>query len=339
MLAYHITNSTIMVVLDNEDITIPRTSPRAPKILDILRAEPVDIPKLRDVLREEYSPETYSDGTVKIMKNGTVTYLGKELPPALARKVTACYEDGVPFQNLLKFFDKLDRNPSQRAVKELYTFLEHTGMPITPDGNFLAYKGISSDGFSCTAGDSSKVIQGVCDDRGRIRNNVGDVIEVKRNYVNDDKGVGCSSGLHAGSLSYATKFGSKTVIVEIDPAYVVSIPTDCSYQKLRCCLYKVVSVYKGKMVDSGVSNASKPYAPPQPEDDGCDDVITVSVTHSVREMADWAEDDGESDARYSCFPDDEEDVRKHVALQFGMNDPDKVPEAVVEAYYRGYRNA
>jgi hypothetical protein len=34
------------------------------------------------------------------------------------------------------------------------------------------------------------------------------------------------------------------VLVEIDPADVVSIPTDCNFQKLRTCRYKVVAEYE-----------------------------------------------------------------------------------------------
>jgi hypothetical protein len=34
------------------------------------------------------------------------------------------------------------------------------------------------------------------------------------------------------------------VLVEIDPADVVSIPTDCEFQKLRTCRYKVVAEYE-----------------------------------------------------------------------------------------------
>jgi len=68
-----------------------------------------------------------------------------------------------------------------------------------------------------------------------------------RNKVDDDKNIGCSYGFHAGTLEYATGFAcsnDKLVLVEIDPADVVSIPTDCNFQKLRTCRYKVVAEYE-----------------------------------------------------------------------------------------------
>ena len=50
--------------------------------------------------------------------------------------------EGLPYKPLTRFVEKLMENPSRRAVNELYAFLEHKNMPLTPDGNFLAYKGV-----------------------------------------------------------------------------------------------------------------------------------------------------------------------------------------------------
>ena len=68
-----------------------------------------------------------------------------------------------------------------------------------------------------------------------------------RNSVCDDADVGCSYGFHAGSYDYAKGYaggGGHLVVVEIDPTDVVSVPKDCSCQKLRTAKYKVVSVYE-----------------------------------------------------------------------------------------------
>ena len=67
-----------------------------------------------------------------------------------------------------------------------------------------------------------------------------------RNNVCDDAEIGCSYGFLAGSLEYAQSFGgdqAHVVVVEIDPADVVSVPKDCDCQKLRTASYKVVGVY------------------------------------------------------------------------------------------------
>jgi hypothetical protein len=73
-----------------------------------------------------------------------------------------------------------------------------------------------------------------------------------RNKVDDDKNVGCSYGFHAGTVEYAKDFMGREghlMIVEINPADVVSIPTDCQFQKLRTCKYKVVGEYEIDLTD------------------------------------------------------------------------------------------
>jgi hypothetical protein len=126
-------------------------------------------------------------------------------------------------------------NPSRRAVNELYAFLEHKNMPLTPDGNFLAYKGVRSDFTDWHS--------------GQFTNKVGDVNEMPRRNVCDNANIGCSDGFHAGSLDYARHYGNggHLMVVEIDPADVVSVPLDCDQQKLRTSKYKVVSLFEKKL--------------------------------------------------------------------------------------------
>ena len=111
-------------------------------------------------------------------------------------------------------------------VNELYSFLEHKAMPLTPDGNFLAYKAVKDDYTDWYS--------------GTFNNKVGETLEMVRNNVCDDAQVGCSHGFHAGSLDYAESFGNggHLMVVEIDPQDVVSVPNDCDCQKLRTCKYK-----------------------------------------------------------------------------------------------------
>jgi hypothetical protein len=78
--------------------------------------------------------------------------------------------------------------------------------------------------------------------------------------VNDDPNAGCSHGLHVGSETYAVGFGSRHLIVAVDPADVVCIPHDSSCQKMRCCGYTVVGEYRGRMNDAAVRHESAPYS-------------------------------------------------------------------------------
>jgi hypothetical protein len=167
------------------------------------------------------------------VKDGSVFVDGDAIQSVVADRIINFLADGVDCLPIFKFITRLQLNPSKRAVDELYTFLEHKHLPLTETGTFLAYKAVRNDYTDKHT--------------GKFFNGVGEVLSMPRNKVDDDKNVGCSYGFHAGTLRYASEFASgsdKMVLVEIDPADVVSIPTDCEFQKLRTCRYKVVAEYE-----------------------------------------------------------------------------------------------
>ena len=241
MIAYTLTNNTITVVLNNKVYTVDNTQPQWNNVLEAIRSN--DEEKLQKVLTVASAITSFSEGNITV-KDNQVFYKNTKLDNYVVDKVITFAQNNLPLKPLLKFIDKLMKNPSRTAVKELYRFLEHKNMPITPDGNFLAYKGVQRDYFSKTAGDI-EVLKGRFVG-GRIYNGIGEDIEVERNLVCDNSSIGCSTGLHAGSLRYATTFGAdgRVVIVEINPANVVSVPTDSNNEKLRACAYKVISEYE-----------------------------------------------------------------------------------------------
>ena len=241
MIAYTLTNNSITVVLNNKVYTVSNGQPQWEPVLEAIRNN--DEVQLHAVLSVANTITSFTEGNVTV-KDNQVFYRNVPLDNYVVEKVLEFAKNKLPLQPILRFINNLMKNPSRRAVQELYKFLENKNMPITPDGNFLAYKGIQSDYFSKTAGNII-VIKGKVVD-GKIYNGIGHEIEVERNGVCDDKNLGCSSGLHAGSVQYATDFGrgGKVVIVEINPADVVSVPDDCSCQKLRACAYKVVGEYE-----------------------------------------------------------------------------------------------
>ena len=172
------------------------------------------------------------------VKDGNLYVFGDAVHSTLATRVLSFLEAGLDCVHLFKFILKLNLNPSKRAVDELYTFLEHRVLPITDNGNFLAYKAVREDYTDKHS--------------GKFLNTVDSVLEMPRNKVDDDKNVGCSYGFHAGTVEYAKEFmgyQGHLMLVEINPADVVSIPTDCQFQKLRTCRYKVVSEYEVDLTD------------------------------------------------------------------------------------------
>jgi hypothetical protein len=172
------------------------------------------------------------------VKDGNLYVFGDPVHSTLATRVMSFLENGLDCVHLFKFILKLNLNPSKRAVDELYTFLEHRALPITDNGNFLAYKAVNSDYTDKYS--------------GKFLNTIDAVLEMPRNKVDDNKEVGCSYGFHAGTIEYAKQFSGghgRIVLVEINPSDVVSIPTDCQFQKLRTCKYKVVGEYEIDLTD------------------------------------------------------------------------------------------
>ena len=180
---------------------------------------------------------TFSQGQVSIV-NSKVMFEGEEVHGSISKRILEFMSKGLPFEPLVKFLENLMENPSMQSQQELYDFLEHENLPITEDGCFLAYKAVRSD-FKDKW-------------RGTFDNSVGQVCEMRRAKVDDNRKVGCSQGLHAGALNYVANYGSvdagdNIVIVKINPQDVVSVPSDCDCEKLRTCKYEVVGLYQGEL--------------------------------------------------------------------------------------------
>ena len=222
----------ITVVLDGKPHSINAGNKLFSQALDAFRDENWDafLNAVNPTLRLNSLYASYEGIEVK---EGNMFVFGDPVHSTLATRVLSLLENNLDCVPLFKFILKLNLNPSKRAVDELYTFLEHKSLPLTDTGNFMAYKAVRADYTDVHTGKFSNVIDAV--------------LEMPRNKVDDDKNVGCSYGFHAGTVAYAKDFmpsGGHVMLVEINPSDVVSIPTDCNFQKLRTCKYKVVGEYE-----------------------------------------------------------------------------------------------
>lgn len=220
------------------------------KLLEAFKKRDVkEFVKLCDI---KQSVKAFSQGKVEIVGNA-VMYNGQELHNSLVNRMLDMMQEGYEITYLVKFLEKLMLNPSRRSVEQLYTFLELYFLPITDDGDFLAYKVVRSDFKDKYS--------------GKFDNSVGKVLECARNEVCDDADVGCSTGFHAGSLEYSGpngyyySHGDQIIIVKINPADVVSIPKDVSYQKIRTCKYKVVALYQDNFKSQVYKIQDQKYQP------------------------------------------------------------------------------
>jgi hypothetical protein len=232
--------NSLTAIVDGNQYTADSTHANWNMILDDIRNDDAESFINHIDIRRAF--EDYTVGNVKII-GGEVYYGTTRLGGVVVDRIFDFMSNNLPVEPIMLFVNKLFSNPSHRAVNELYRFLEHKNLPITSDGNFRAYKGLLSDFYSITGGNLT-LVSGKINAKGQIYNGVGETIECFRHQVDDNKDNTCSTGLHAGSLEYATGFAQgKMVIVEINPADVVSIPSDCEGQKLRTYKYVVVEEY------------------------------------------------------------------------------------------------
>jgi hypothetical protein len=252
----YITNTAAIVLfLDGKSVRVEKTDRRYPLIVKVfqlpLEDQEAEVNRIlgipEDKLEDVIADEEHFD-----VVDGNVYYNGEELPPALSTKVKSIIKDGLPLGHFEAFWKKLSLNPSSTSVKELVDFLEYKELPITEDGCFLAYKGVSPTLYSIHGNKETKVVRGQVDETGHIYNGVGEIVEVLRRDVDDNRHNECSHGLHVGSLDYASGWGHMMVVVKVNPADVVSVPAGCSFQKCRVCKYEVVSAYGQEITASVV---------------------------------------------------------------------------------------
>ena len=138
-------------------------------------------------------------------------------------------------EHIRPFLINMFENPYIDAVTEIYDYCTALDFEITEDGCFLAYKNVNED-------------LGSIYDNGKTKHVIGEYTE--ETSFNTDRSVHCSRGLHFCSKGYLTKYsGDTTIIVKVNPADVVAIPTDYNFEKGRCCKYFTVGILeKGKTI-------------------------------------------------------------------------------------------
>jgi hypothetical protein len=176
--------------------------------------------------------------------DGDIYFDGELADSSLAREIMRHYKAGADFQPLVNFLERLETNPSEHSRKQTWEWVKARNLTITPEGDFIAYKGVvRQPDDTYVSGWSGKAIVDGVEHNGQIPNNPGSVVEMPRGSVTFDPGLGCSSGLHAGTFEYAQGYHRGGLLtVQINPRDVVSVPNDGAGEKLRVSRYKVLDV-------------------------------------------------------------------------------------------------
>jgi hypothetical protein len=241
---YTITRESITLVLDGTTHTVRKGAANFEGLRSALLSE--NWPAIPGLLTVASAIEKWAHGDFTV-KEEQVLYRGDPLPEELNQRLIQMVTAGEDPTSLVRFWERLLKNPSYRSVQQLFAFLAQEGIPIDKDGTILAYKSIRPDYMDWYS--------------GTVSNTIGAVLEMSRNKISDDPHHACHYGFHVGALAYATAFGGedkRIIIVRVDPEDVVCVPYDCSQQKMRVCRYAVVGHYGEQLPSTTFDSTEEP---------------------------------------------------------------------------------
>lgn len=252
--AWLITNNNVTLNLDGCVYVSPRDY--AESVGAVLAINQGNYQRAADLLNKAKAVVRRSMGIFSVEGN-VIYHNGFPVHNTAATRIIEFADAGLQFMPVVHFLENILQNPSKNSTEAGYKFLELKGLPLTEDGCFLAYKALRRDYTSKTAGrepvqvsrDGGKTWEFVV---GHIPNNVGNILKIERNLVDENREKQCSYGLHVGSLGYSgpngwfynESSGDKIVIVKVNPRDIVSIPNDATHEKLRVCGYEVLQDFK-----------------------------------------------------------------------------------------------
>jgi hypothetical protein len=252
--------------------TVDKTHVNYGLIREHLKAVPRNAPgkearfiaELEALLNPKTAIARTTGGRVQVKDDG-VFFDGVQIKSVLADRMLAMLGEGFDVQPLVRFMDRLMSNPTVDVRDDLYRWLEGSKLPITEDGCFLAYKYVRND------------YKSVHD--GHTDNSIGTVVSMPREQCDPYRHNHCSTGLHFCSLEYLGIASShnRIVVLKIDPADVVAIPTDYNFQKGRACRYAVIDeISKDRLtsIEAAATESIGTY-------DDADDDIDVADSEKV----------------------------------------------------------
>lgn len=333
----------LTVVTDDGDVLMVSatdvTYPAAKTYLVDERGQDADV--LRKILTEDKETiQKITDAAVKTVdgKDGDDYRLAHGDPVAdtmFEHAIRAMNADQNPAA-IVKFLERLERNPSAESRSQLFAWIKAEGLTITADGLIVGYKGVSNDYYSISSGREPVTVT-TADGKsevitGHIPYPIGATVTIPRELVDANRDAACSVGLHVGTFGYAKGFGYHTLLVLVDPADVVSVPRDCNDQKIRVTKLVVARDYDA---DSPITDA----------------VMSVSDDKARQEYLDRPDNapSDEDDAGYgihdylddiSDFEDDDEDGADNQGAEAAEADEQElltraVMDAVMEKLQEG----
>lgn len=233
--AYTKTAKSISVVVNYIPRVIPSTHPNFKAIVDLVKDPKTvdgDLVPLLDVVKPA---NKFSDSGNITIRDGQLFFKGYPVNNSLSKIILDLIEEGSveaarPFE---LFLENAYQNPDPRAITDLFDWVVHTGLPISPDGHILGWKAVRDDYLSIHSGTS----------RPEFDHHVGNTLREDRSVCDASPDRTCSRGLHFAAASYLPSYasgGSRIVALKINPRDVVAFPRDYGWAKGRASEYVVV---------------------------------------------------------------------------------------------------
>lgn len=279
------------------------------KIITLLESPNLNIVEAGETLYDLMSPvakvrkhieSSYYLSDNMSIEDGVIKFGEHELESALSSHMLSLLdEDNTPkdetlWKSYVKFLDNLHQNVNEDIRSQLFKWIEYenaagNGFGITEDGCIVGYKGCQGTVLLPESVHSGRAIVDGVEMQGRIPNKIGSVVTMPRSSVQYDPEVGCSTGLHVGTRDYAISWAPVLLLVKVNPRDVVSVPYECSSQKMRVCEYTVLKI-------TDPSEEHQRFFPDKVDDDYTSNLVTLSEARELLNREVYVEyDEGESD--------------------------------------------
>jgi hypothetical protein len=253
-ISYTASKDTVSFILNNRFRTVLLGTDRGQKVMAALQAPDQDLDLIAQLADIPAYLVRATSGRVQVDDQGSIRLDGAVVDYGLTNVILRLVKEGHDFSHLAKFLENVSANPDQNVAPHLYSFLEKGSMPITPDGQFHAFKRVGADYRSLHSGAEECTVEcllSVTDPgyfnsykvTGQIPHPLNSRVSMDRSLCDADRNRTCSVGLHACSFDYLRHYSGGSghvLIVKINPKDVTAIPGDYNDTKLRCCAMEVV---------------------------------------------------------------------------------------------------
>lgn len=200
-------------------------------------------PEYRDIKKKYKDVLSFKDGvkesTILTVKGDSIYWeevSQLSLPTEFAKAILEAENnnDEVKIDTYRNFWTLMSLNPDEKCRKNLFWFLNKSGLVISRCGFFVAYRNVN---YKMTEKDGTEVYTDAHSGTTTIK--IGEVVTMPREECDSVQENTCSRGLHLGARTWLKRnyFGSQGLVCLCNPTDVVAVPPYDVYGKLRTCAY------------------------------------------------------------------------------------------------------